>query len=973
MTLLWFIIALVFFLLWVNANSAQKQSGTDKYVKGFRDGKKNLADTIHAELEKKPSSHTEIKKIIDAERLGYQSQETFNAVENAPVEVYENVDRSEIASDGPVSQSTNSNIATESVSTPEIIYSDKVEPVRTKQQDVERNLNVLLYMASFLIVAAAAAFIATNMPPAARLVGLWLVIIAFYSAGLILHYAVPYLRPAATAFLGTGLALIPFAGIALSQLGGLSGGWAWFITSVIGIVSYLVAALRLQSQIVTYLTIAFTLSLAASSVATVSGPMVYYFVVLIMASLVFHLLAHFNPGWVPNLFKVPITQTSQLLTPLTLVASLLAYDAMTLASYQVVFWVATIYYLVLWLTEREFIYETVVRLLVPISVLISVTYFSDYSVTALLIGFLVLATLQALYSLLRIKLDHQKSRYVEITWLVITTALLIFSLPGWINTEMTQSGLILQTCLIFAISVATAYRLRSAYFAVPALAASVLLPFVVGRWPGNELWSMQIQTWVFIAAAFVIVGISYLWRHRSATVRGFFYASFWVYIVVALLVSFGQQTVLELIASTIGLALVFLVASYVYRQYWIEAVSLLLVIPIATLSINELTTASEWTAVLVVGFCAAVYALLLLTHHVVGQIERRNLATVASVVIGGGLIFSFGTPESVERIVFFLVLFYIVLGLVMRRLVASTVLQGLFTVSYAVYPLLLLLFAGDLGTGWLVAALTITAITYWAGSYLERSPTVMVFGNIAFIAAVATLWYWLKLDEDWFIFGVSWTSAVVFYVASLVYTFYKIDSQRRYIHLIFTWIVLGFATLINFFAVGTFGYAAAGTLLAIAGTIVAEGVFTKRRDIIEMAIYIATLALQRIVTLAVPELTIVLYGHWWALVIVLVALWRKGDAFGLRLVIATAFVTASSGLMALQEGGAYQLLFLIEHIALLVAGALLRTSWALWWGLAASVLAVLYFLRSSLFLSLLFLGLTLLGIVIWRLIRTHQK
>jgi hypothetical protein len=249
----------------------------------------------------------------------------------------------------------------------------------------------------------------------------------------------------------------------------------------------------------------------------------------------------------------------------------------------------------------------------------------------------------------------------------------------------------------------------------------------------------------------------------------------------------------------------------------------------------------------------------------------------------------------------------------------------------------------------------------------------MAFGNLALIGLVCSAWSWLKFDMSWFSFGVAWIVAGVYYLMSLVYAFKLKDTSRYYINLIFTWVVLGFVTLLHLGADGRDGYAAAGTLIVIAGTIAVHGYVLKRTGFVEAAIYIATFALQRIAGNAVPELNIALYGHWWAITLLLVALWRKDAQVKLRLIIAMACVTVGSGIMALARGGKYQILFLVEHVGLLVAGVLARASWALWWGLAASVLAVLYFLRSSLFLSLIFLGLTLVGILIWRLKRANSK
>ncbi|MDB5181074.1 MAG: hypothetical protein JWO54_837 [Candidatus Saccharibacteria bacterium] len=958
MEFFWFILAVVFFLLYMSANSSLKKINKDTYDKAYLQGKKDLADEIHVELTKDTPTHSGIKKAIATIRKNYAEEEKALSFE---IDTITGVDYSQAPT-----------ISTE-VTDPQIYIAEPQVPERTKKQDNERNLNVLLYTASFLIVAAAAAFIASNLPPLARLAGLWLIISIFYIAGLVLHHKILYLRPAATAFIGTGLALIPFAGIALSQLGGVPGGVSWFITSIIGIVSYSIAALRLKSEVVTYLTIAFVLSLSVSSVATFSGPIVFYFVALIIASLIFHLLAHYDAKWIPDLFKLPITQTSQLLTPVTLIGSLLAYDSMTLASYQIVFWVATLYYGVLWLTERGLVYETIVRALASISLFVSVLAISDYSVTALLVYSLVISALQSAYSVIRVNLSNQRSRSFELTWLSIITAMLFLSTLWWFATEVAQVGMLMQVVLIATISLAAAFRFKNVYFMVPALIASILLPFIIGRWPENAFWSIQIVTWIFIVASVVSLGLSYSLRQRSAAVRGFIQASFWVYSAVAFFTGLLQLSTPAYIASTIGFTVTFMAASYVYRQLLIEIVSFIFIITAITLIFAQAAFPSEWMNVLVIGFTAIVYSAILMTHHFFGQIARRNLTLIAIMVIGGGLLLSLGQTDSVRQVVYFVALFYIAFSLIFRLRIKSAFMQSLFTITYIVYPFLLLIFAFSLGSGWVSAAFAVSAITYWISSYIEKGPVLMIFGNIAFVATIAALWSWLGFSNDWLMVGVAWIAGTVLYIAALIHTIYDTDPKRRYIHLVSVWVLLGLIVLFYIAADGSFGYAAAGALLAIAFTMAVEGILTNRKAVIETAVYTGTFALQRMVGLSDIEANIVLYGHWWAIIIFVVAVWVKGKSFQTRLVLATLFVTVSSGMMALLEGGPYQILFLFEHVALLVAGALLRTQWALWWGLVATALAVLYFLRSSLFLSLLFLGLTLLAIVIWRLVKANKN
>ena len=84
-------------------------------------------------------------------------------------------------------------------------------------------------------------------------------------------------------------------------------------------------------------------------------------------------------------------------------------------------------------------------------------------------------------------------------------------------------------------------------------------------------------------------------------------------------------------------------------------------------------------------------------------------------------------------------------------------------------------------------------------------------------------------------------------------------------------------------------------------------------------------------------------------------------------------VTGSTALYALGSGGGYALLFLVEHVGLLVFGAMRQQSWALWWGLSAASLAILYFLRDIVFLAFGFLGLLIIGFVIWRLMKTQKS
>ena len=77
----------------------------------------------------------------------------------------------------------------------------------------------------------------------------------FYAGGLFVHARAARLRPAAIAFTGTGLALVPVAGLALYNFTLHDGPAAWLVTSVIGTVAYVAAAVRVESRVLAYLSL----------------------------------------------------------------------------------------------------------------------------------------------------------------------------------------------------------------------------------------------------------------------------------------------------------------------------------------------------------------------------------------------------------------------------------------------------------------------------------------------------------------------------------------------------------------------------------------------------------------------------------------------------------------------------------------------------------------------------------------------
>ncbi|MDQ0800338.1 hypothetical protein [Arthrobacter sp. SLBN-112] len=185
---------------------------------------------------------------------------------------------------------------------------------RRERRD-RQNINTTLYVASLLLVAAAALFVGSGLPPMLRFAGVGAVTTMFYCLGFGLHAKIARLRPAAVAFTGTGLALVPVSGLALYNFAWHNGPATWLLTSIVGTAAYVAAAIRLESKVLTYLSLTFVVSSAWSGVAVLGGALIWYFAALISVAVVFTLLSHLRPAWLPPLFVGPLAALHPYLVP----------------------------------------------------------------------------------------------------------------------------------------------------------------------------------------------------------------------------------------------------------------------------------------------------------------------------------------------------------------------------------------------------------------------------------------------------------------------------------------------------------------------------------------------------------------------------------------------------------------------------------------------------------------------------------
>ncbi|WP_159706968.1 hypothetical protein [Arthrobacter sp. 18067] len=184
----------------------------------------------------------------------------------------------------------------------------------------QQNINVTLYVASLLLVAAGALFVGTSLPALFRFAGICFITTLFYVAGLVIHAKMPRLRPAAVAFVGTGLALVPVIGLAMYNFVLPNGPAAWLVTSLLGTAVYAYTAVRLDNRVLAFLSLSFVVSTAWSGVSVLGGALVWYFTALIGIAIILTLGALIRPRWLPPLYVRPLMVLHPFVVPLVALA-----------------------------------------------------------------------------------------------------------------------------------------------------------------------------------------------------------------------------------------------------------------------------------------------------------------------------------------------------------------------------------------------------------------------------------------------------------------------------------------------------------------------------------------------------------------------------------------------------------------------------------------------------------------------------
>ncbi|MCP1414981.1 hypothetical protein [Paenarthrobacter sp. A20] len=230
--------------------------------------------------------------------------------------------------------------------TPVVRESPEAAAARKSKRD-QQNINVTLYVASLLLVAAGALFVGTSLPELFRFAGICFITTLFYVAGLVIHAKMPRLRPAAVAFVGTGLALVPVTGLAMYNFVLPNGPAAWLVTSLLGTAVYAYTAVRLDNKVLAFLSLSFVVSTAWSGVSVLGGALVWYFTALIGVAIILTLGALIRPRWLPPLYVRPLMVLHPFVVPLVALAVTFTPYLLSKGEYPLVMLMCGIYFAVM--------------------------------------------------------------------------------------------------------------------------------------------------------------------------------------------------------------------------------------------------------------------------------------------------------------------------------------------------------------------------------------------------------------------------------------------------------------------------------------------------------------------------------------------------------------------------------------------------------------------------------------------------
>lgn len=381
-------------------------------------------------------------------------------------------------------------------------------------------INIVLFSGAFLIVGAAAAFVVTSTNPLLKALSIWLAIVAFYGVGVWLRRR-KNLQSTGVAFLGIGLALVPFAGVVLSVTLDIPPLASWLIVSCIALVLSLHTTWLVRSEIASYLTIFSLLSLAVAISRNVSEDIFWLLVPIMVVGFGLQLLQIYGARMLHSWALRPVGTMSVLSPTAVLLLALPYFTQLGYGKAEVLLTLATLQFAVQAVWSKRYSYELLARatgtmLFAVIGAHVAATgsVGAAASIGATLAIAIVVHVVLSL--LLKQKRDEQSAQ-IETAALVIYIGAAWAILAGWFFTATASSYMMLSLLLVIAVlSLATAHRLGSGAYRYNLVAALWLAPYAAITLPQLAMGEyIQALAWYYVGVM-AVMSLVYVVIARSA-------------------------------------------------------------------------------------------------------------------------------------------------------------------------------------------------------------------------------------------------------------------------------------------------------------------------------------------------------------------------------------------------------------------------------------------------------------------------
>ena len=915
-------------------------------------------------------------------------------------------------------------------------------------------INIALYVAVLLLVSGIILLAQTfAFESWLRMALVWLLIIVSYIAGFMLQKHIPMIRPATLALVGTALASIPVAGVTMYALVLHDAALCWFITSFIGVVMYVLAAITFKNQFLSYISILSLFTASMSLPAMVDAQLAWYYVIMIAFGGAMTLLSCVKVPSALKLFAQPMYTSSLVAVPLALLAATTSVAVLSVSEYTVVFVAGLLYYTAQALTTsnksvRNYA-EFSARLLTLVATGTAAAWASDTSYIAISLSVAFVALLNIIASLHYLPVGTVRASIHEaMLWIGFFTAALVApflaSIPSLLKSDAALAHpeampQLVELALAMMLSLFTAARLRRYGLLWPALyIITVPLLIVV-----NNIVHISYDTYItiYMACIVLILALRLLVRRLTLSAGTLVYASvsiwllFAVFYIAMYAFTLGHDVSWWHISWWTLLAVVFYYVVVVEKLRWVVlcahgatlAAGWLLCAKcsfnaaqtVVTLGVghsattialaeyfrwrNRISRTAAMYRYAAVGYGAAIGLAVLITSM---ANEWRMLAWLPIVAIGthaayrqkeivmmyalhtvlvvqillAGIACNLSYVEICALAAWLPFVGFGAVSVLMRaanRATAKTktwwrsgVACALTFGSFALLSNQTYLMRS---AGWLAAVAAMYVLVY-----VVRRAALLYAGNVMSVILVALLCAWCGVSFSGALVAIAAFGLIGFYGVGWLYRLWRGAGRVWNAMLVSSLTVACSAGLLASLSSDVAIVAGAAVILVGAGAVFSvQSYEMKRLEFAECGVVIAMLGAQRLLCIAFPDTHALVYTHLW--VLVAAALYagyhicKRPIESICHLVILLCLVTIPGLAAAFIDGGWYQLLFLVEHTAVVIVGVVTARKLTSIWGAVGVTVAILYMLREFQALLNIMIGLLVLAAVVFAIVRANRK